>query len=173
MTETVREASTVEDYAAFGALVVEYWDWLLARYAVDAPGFMEAVRSHQSLDDELASLPSRYGPPEGRALLAEDDGELRGVIALHDLHDGSCEMKRMFVPERFQGRGTGRRLVQALVEVARADGYALMRLDTGYLNTEAMAMYAGLGFTPCGPYQDYPQDIVGQLRFMQLPLEPS
>jgi len=169
MTETVSVATTDDDYDTFGRLIGEYEEWLRRRYA-DVPGLVDGVRSHQALDAELADLRAKYGPPEGRTLLAVRDGHVSGGVAYRDLHDGSCEMKRLFVPDRFQGQGTGRMLCRALLAAAAADGYRLMRLDTGYLNSEALAMYESLGFRTCPPYQEYPADLAVHLRFMEAPL---
>jgi GNAT superfamily N-acetyltransferase len=171
VVDTVVVATTDEHYAAFGALIREYQAWLLARYA-DIP-FMEEVLRHQALDRELNELRERYGPPEGRTLLTMRDAEVSGGVAYHDLHDGSCEMKRMYIPERFQGQGTGRRLCEALIAAATADGYRLMRLDTGFRNTEAIAMYESLGFRMRDAYQDYPENLLEHLRFMERPLTPD
>ena len=169
MGEQIVLATTDEQYAEFGSLIREYWGWLHVRYA-EVPELMNDVAAHQGLDEELASLSARYGPPEGKVLLAVRDGQVVGGVAYRDLHDGSCEMKRLFVPERHQGHGTGRLLCRDLIELATADGYALMRLDTGYENTEALAMYASLGFSECPPYHDYPEHVRKHLRFLAKPL---
>lgn len=162
-------ATTDDDYTVFGELIREYWAWLEARYA-DMPGLIDAIGSHQALDVELSTLCEKYGPPEGKVLLARRAGEVSGGIAYRDLHDGSCEMKRLYVPARFQGRGTGRLLCLALIETATADGYALMRLDTGFANSEALGMYASLGFVECAPYHEYPAQLMPHLRFLEKPL---
>ncbi len=169
MAEEIVVATSEADYARFGELVREYWGWLEARYA-GQPGLMDAIGSEQNLTDELASLPAVYGPPAGRTLLALVDGELVGGVAYRDLHDGTCEMKRLFVREPAQGRGLGRRLARAVVDAATADGYTLLRLDTGFLNTEAMGMYERLGFEYTGPYHAYPPEILVHLRIMELSL---
>ena len=169
MADAIVVASTEAEYRAFGALIREYWGWLGDRYAAEVR-LMDDVADHQGLNAELESLATLYGPPGGKTLLAMRGEEVVGGVAYKDLHDGSCEMKRMYVPPRFHGQGTGRLLCQALVAQATADGYALMRLDTGFRNTEAMAMYQTLGFTFCPPYQDYPPALVPHLRFMQLTL---
>lgn len=166
MPDEIVVATSDDEYAAFGVLILEYWAWLQARYA-DVPGFIDAVGSHQALDAELTSLRVIYGPPTGTVLLAWRDGVVVGGVAVHDLGDGSCEMKRLFVPDRFQGRGTGRRLCQALIVAAIADGYTFMRLDTGWLNDEARTMYESLGFRECPPYREYPADLLPNLRFME------
>ncbi len=166
MAEEIAVATTNEDYAAFGELVREYWDWLQTRYA-DLPGFVDAMGGHQALDAELRSLSAKYGPPSGRVLLARRDGVVVGGIALRDLGDRACEMKRLFVPDRHQGHGTGRRLCQVLLDTALADGYRVMLLDTGMGNTEALAMYATLGFRECPAYHDYPAELMPHLRFLE------
>ena len=86
---------------------------------------------------------------------------------MKDLGDGSCEMKRLFVPNRFQGQGTGRLLVRALIDAATADGFRLMRLDTGEQNSEAITMYESLGFRQCPPHHEYPTELMASLIFME------
>jgi GNAT superfamily N-acetyltransferase len=172
VADAIVVATTEAEYRAFGELIREYWDWLRDRYAAEVT-LMDDIAGHQGLDAELESLDTLYGPPSGRTLLAMRGDEVVGGVAYKDLHDGSCEMKRMYVPPRFHGQGTGRLLCEALVAQATADGYTMMRLDTGFRNTEAMAMYEALGFTFCGPYQDYPPALVPHLRFMQRDLRPA
>lgn len=166
MADEIVLASTASDYEAFGGLIREYWEWLQARYA-DLPGFIDAVGGHQALNAELNALAETYGPPEGKTLLAVRADQVCGAIAFHDLHDGSCEMKRLYVSARFQGQGTGRRLCETLLDVATDDGYLLMRLDTGYQNAEALAMYGSLGFRKCAPHKQYPADLLTHLHFME------
>ena len=91
-------------------------------------------------------------------------------MAYRSLGDGSCEMKRLFVPERFQGHGTGRLLCRVVVDAAAADGYDSMFLDTGFLNAEALAMYASIGFVECPSFHDYPPEVMPHLRFLRVPL---
>jgi putative acetyltransferase len=169
VTDSIMVATTADDYQAFAELIREYWEWLIARY-VEHPGLFEKIGSHQGLEDELRAVDKIYGPPAGKALLAVRDGEICGAIGYRDLHDGSCEMKRLFVPSRFQGQGTGRLLCESLIAAATAEGFRLMRLDTGYLNGEAMQMYGSLGFVPCPPYREYPLSLLPHLRFMERPL---
>ena len=100
MTDSIVVATTRSDYEAFGVLIREYWEWLRSRYA----DMVDAIGDHQGLTEELNNLSTVYGPPRGKALLAVRDGEVVGGIAYRDLGDGACEMKRLFVPVRFQGR---------------------------------------------------------------------
>ena len=169
MTVLISAATSDEDFAAFGDLIVEYWQWIQARY-VELPGFVAAIGTHQKLDAERASLRSVYAPPRGTILLAKHDGVVVGGVGLKALDDHACEMKRLYVSDKYQGHGAGRLLCSSLINEATERGFTLMRLDTGFDNDEALKLYESLGFRECPPYHDYPPDIAQHMRFMQRPL---
>ncbi len=121
--------------------------------------------SFQNFEQELASLPGRYAPPSGRLLLARCDGAFVGCVALRQIGDGLCEMKRLFVQPAFQGKGIGKALAQAIIEEARRIGYKRMRLDT--VLEPAKSLYRSLGFREIPPYQQVP---VAGVVFMELEL---
>lgn len=163
--------TSADDVAAFAALVTQYVDWCRARYATDHAWFVERVFGYQSLDAELAGLATAYTPPNGRVLLVRRGGEVCGGGAYRHRDDGLCEMKRVFVPDRFKGQGIGRTLCHALMDAARADGYRRMCLDTANLLTEAIALYHSLGFRECPPYIQYPPDLMPFIVFMERSLD--
>ena len=169
MPDVIVSATTAEDYAAFAAMIQECVEWSRERYAGDS-WFVDAVFSHQSLDEELRALPIAYGPPKGRTLLAKADGEAIGCIAYRRLSDTICEMKRLYVRADGQGRGTGRRLSMALIDAAHEDGFELMRLDTANLLTEAIALYKSIGFRECAAYNAHPDALKPYIVFMDLRL---
>ena len=111
----------------------------------------------QNFEKELAELPGAYAPPTGRLLLAFVNDELAGGVALRNLGDGVCEMKRLFLRPQFQGAGRGRELIQRIIEEAREAGYARMRLDTlPEQMGKAIALYRSLGFRDIEPYYKNP-----------------
>jgi GNAT superfamily N-acetyltransferase len=167
VADSIVVATTRGDYESFGVLIREYWDWLRSRYA----DMVDAIGDHQGLTEELNNLSTVYGPPGGKTLLAVRDGEVVGGIAYRDLGAGACEMKRLFVPVRFQGRGTGRLLCETLLQAAASEGYDVMRLDTGEKNSEALVMYESLGFRPCPAYHDYPPQLMAHLLFLEKHLQ--
>ncbi|HEY3812386.1 MAG TPA: GNAT family N-acetyltransferase [Caulobacteraceae bacterium] len=146
MSDAVTAFDPDHDLDAVRALIAEYAETLDVR-----------DRCFQNVDAELAGLPGEYAPPHGALFVARtEDGEAVGCIALHDLGDGACEMKRLYVRPQTQGRGFGRRLAQALIGEARRLGFRAMRLDTFEAMTAARALYADLGFTPIAPYNANP-----------------
>lgn len=111
----------------------------------------------QNFDKELAELPGNYAPPEGRLLLAENEGQLAGCVALHKLEGRICEMKRLYLRPPFRGKGLGRLLADRIIAEARRIGYQRMRLDTVEpVMKDAVAMYYKLGFKDIAPYCENP-----------------
>lgn len=106
----------------------------------------------QSFEAELASLPGKYKPPEGRLLLAWSGGEAVGCVGLRPLDENGCEMKRLYVQPRARGEGLGRRLVERVCDEARAAGYARICLDTLPEMNDAIKLYTSMGFKPIEPY---------------------
>lgn len=119
----------------------------------------------QDLRAEAATLPGRYAPPAGRLLLARCGGDPVGCVALQQIGESLCEMKRLFVRPAFRGRGIGRALAQAIIEQARRIGYKRMRLHTAW--EPARSLYRSLGFREVPPCQPVPIDGV---VFMELEL---
>jgi|SRR5215213_5636190 len=122
----------------------------------------------QNFDHELKGLPGKYAPPDGRLLLATEDDDLAGCIAMRKLSPGICEMKRLFVRPNYRSHGLGRVLVRTIIDEARKLGYTHMRLDTlPGLMDKAIGLYHSLGFVEIGPYCENP---VEGAKFMELEL---
>jgi len=149
------QATTVETIAITRRLFQEY------------AASIDTDLCFQNFSKELTDLPGYYAPPRGRLLLAMIDGAPVGCVALRP-HDATAgEMKRLFVRPGHQGRGLGRKLVEAVTAEARAIGYTTLLLDTLPSMQSAIRLYESLGFVRRAPYFDSP---VGGNVFMELSL---
>lgn len=112
--------------------------------------------SFQDFEEEFASLPGDYTPPDGRLFLALENNEIIGCVGLRKFTSSICEMKRMYVREKYRGKGIGRKLAIAVIDAAKKIGYQEMRLDTVPWMTEAIALYLSIGFIEIKPYRYNP-----------------
>ena len=138
------QAQSHDDLLAARQLFMEYADWL----GVDL--------CFQGFQQELDGLPGDYAPPDGQLLLAAEDDQAVGCVAMRKLGDGICEMKRLYVRPEHRGKGLGRKLAEAIIQEARATGYQKMRLDSLMSLKEAAGLYRSLGFTEISPYRHNP-----------------
>ena len=143
--------------------------WHYERHCDDR-ALIDSYFDPEAFEAELQALPGCFGPPGGALLVAEENGHIVGCVALRQLEDGACEMKRMFVAPEFHGRGAGRALACAIVARAKRLGYSKMLLDTGPAQREAQGLYRKLGFRDVQPYYQLPAELRDWLVFMELDL---
>lgn len=77
--------------------------------------------------------------------LAVEDGELVGCVFAKP-QPGSLYVGKLAVWPHRQGRGIGRRLMQAAEDFGRQTGHASLELDTRIELTENHEAFAALGF---------------------------
>ena len=167
---SISQATTVEELDGVRRLMREFVTWHQTRHA-QYRDLIDKYFDPMVFETELANLPGHYAPPRGRLLIAKDGPRVIGCVALHDLGDGICEMKRMFVTSAYLGQGNGQALGAHIIKEARHIGYRLMRLDTGPLQNEAQMLYEQLGFRKTEPYDPLDKDMQSWPVFMELDLE--
>jgi len=91
---------------------------------------------------------------------AWDDDEIVGCGALKELDAWHGELKSMRVSASRRHQGIGGRLLQHILDVAKARGYRRVSLETGAMPffEPARRLYASFGFEPCAPFADYRPD---------------
>lgn len=93
--------------------------------------------------------------PDVRFFVARKGGHPVGCAALRIDKAGYGEIKRMYVSPAVRGAGIAARLLDRLEEQARALELTALLLETGPLQTEAVALYRKAGFRERGPYACY------------------
>ncbi|HET6157266.1 MAG TPA: GNAT family N-acetyltransferase [Dongiaceae bacterium] len=166
---SVSQATTSNQLNDIRLLMRAFLAWHRERHVEDL-ALIESYFDEEEWEHELADLPGKYAPPEGSLLIAYHDGRPAGCVALRDLGDGACEMKRMFVPTAFRGLGIGRALADRIIADARTAGYRLMRLDTSNRQGEAMRLYERSGFRRIAPYYPLTGDLKAWLVFFEMEL---
>ena len=80
--------------------------------------------------------------------------ELWGMGAIKFFDDYS-EIKRMFVPPKYRGKGVARLILNKLIEITKKKGLPKVRLETGSKFRPAVQLYKRNGFQVCGPFGPY------------------
>lgn len=96
--------------------------------------------------------------PKVTFLIAVVEDEIAGCGAFINRGEEYAEIKRMFVLPEFRGLRVGRRILEELENLARISGLGLARLETGVHQSEALSMFQGANYQPCGPFGDYSED---------------
>src|SRR5262245_42585154 len=100
----------------------------------------------QHIDEEIASLPGCYAPPQGTLFLARVTGAAAGCIGVRPFSAGTGEVKRLFVRPGFRGRGLARSLISSAIAFAKDTGYQALVLDTLSTMDPAISLYESFGF---------------------------
>jgi len=162
--------TTVAQLDDVRALMRAFIVWHRQRHQQDL-ALIDSYFDAGAFEAELAGLPGKYAPPRGQLLLAAINGDAAGCVALREIDDVRCEMKRMFVYPEYHGQGVGRALAEAIIREARDLGYQRMLLDTSIRQAEAQTLYRRLGFRDVAPYYELPDALRNWLVFMELPLQ--
>ncbi len=148
---------TPEDAAEFGRLNEE---WISSIFTFEA-------KDRETLADPFG----HYVEPGGDVLIARGcDDRVIGCVALEPADDGVFELSKMAVSPGERGRGTGRRLMDAAIDRARALGASSLFLGSNQRLTPAIRLYESVGF------RHVPRERIGPLPytradvFMELPL---
>jgi putative acetyltransferase len=127
--------------------------------ALLAEAAVEASALYPELHDPTAPGPTNAPtPPRGIYLVAYLDGTAVACGALRPLDDDTAEVRRMYVRRSHRRRGLASAILQALEQAAADFGYRTLRLETGYRQQPAIALYEARGFAHIAPFGSYVDD---------------
>ena len=135
-TLTIAELSTPADAEAFRTLN-EAW-----------------IERYFTLEDEdraiLGDPVGRVVAPGGAVFVARLGDEVVGCIGIMPVGDGVFELVKMAVAPEHQGHGTGRKLIMAALDRARALGAHRVALESNSGLASAVHLYEAFGFRHLG-----------------------
>ena len=142
---------------------------LLFEEYVDLLVDLEPVFRHyldlQEFQYECQELQEKYGLPGGRLYIAYWKRQVAGCIALKQIDEATCEMKRLYVRPQFGGKKIGESLVKTILNDAAEIGYQSMVLDTFPSLDKAIHLYEKLGFYRIPPYSNSPVPDTVYMKF--------
>jgi ribosomal protein S18 acetylase RimI-like enzyme len=147
-----KKPETDEEISGAKKLIVAYVQWL------------NHDLCFQNIDDELSNFPDKYRDPQGTFLIAKENNEVVGCVGIKKIENSICEMKRLFVNDRYRGNGIGKKLVEMIAGEAKRKHYEKIRLDTLATMEEALNIYRKNGFYEIEPYYNNPADGVVYLE---------
>ncbi len=116
-------------------------------------------------DDEDPGTIARTDPAARWLAVRDDDGTVIGCGAVQPLRKSKPdaapdhgEIKRVYLVPTARGRGLSRPLMDALISLARDNGYAYLQLETGTAQPEAVALYERSGWHRVPNYGQYVDD---------------
>lgn len=116
--------------------------------------------------EDVDRVDTEYLQDGGQFFVALDDGLVIGSGAVRRMRADTAEVKRLWLLDRYQGRGIGYRIMQELIAFAHASGYTRLVLQTSPQQTRALAFYRKIGFQEIASYNDEIDEVSMELRLI-------
>lgn len=115
---------------------LQLWRGYLTFYKTEFSAEKTEITWNRLLDPEF----NLYG------LVAEVDGQLNGMTTYNFQNstwseNGQCLLEDLFVDENFRGQGTGRALIDAVIQEAKSRGCSRVYWNTDETNKTARKLY--------------------------------
>ena len=143
------------------------------RAATDADAGAISLVYNQGIEDRIATLETEPRTPEERrhwlaargprhpVFVAEAEARVVGWSSLNVYNPRPAYQYvadfSIYIERGWRGKGVGRRLLEHLIEQARALGYHKMMLSTFPFNASGVALYERMGFTRAGVFHEMGQ----------------
>ena len=115
----------------------------------------EARYGHGAGDSVLDVDASEFEAPTGAFVVLVDGDTTVAGGGIRRIDDTTAEVKRMWTNPDYRRQGHAMRMLRELAGLAGQLGYSTIRLETGYAQPEALALYRRLGFGEIDSYGPY------------------
>jgi len=132
--------------------------------------FLGEEMDASGIDHDVADWQAQYHGVAGVMLIVVDPaGRIVGTAGVRRLEPSVIELKRMWLRPACRGRGLARRLMDRVLEEARALGGRVLRLDSERRLEAAIRLYRSYGFEDITDYNGNPHAEL----WMELRLAPG
>lgn len=83
-----------------------------------------------------------------------DNDQIIGAVGVKELDNASCELKSLYLLEKYHSMGYGKRLLGKAIDYAKEAGYEKMYLDSLSTSTKAIRLYRRFGFVDTERYNE-------------------
>ncbi|CAF1171787.1 unnamed protein product [Didymodactylos carnosus] len=106
----------------------------------------------EGIDKDLSDLDKYYFNNNGWfSVITNDEDTIIGCCGVFKTDATSCELRKMYVLNNYQGQGLGKMLLESSLEKAKGLGYKEMTLESNFLLYKANDMYKKVGFVQYQP----------------------
>jgi GNAT superfamily N-acetyltransferase len=116
-----------------------------------------AVREHLRDEPDLVDIAAAYAPPDGRFLVALEQGRVIGTGGVLRISERDCELRRLYVRAANRRRGVASNIVGELFDFIRERGYRRILLEVQPEMEGTVQVYSRYGFTPVAGGTDLPR----------------
>ena len=95
---------------------------------------------------DLFRFDEHYTPPRGAFFVIRDGNRVVGSVGVERLDGGAAELHRLYLDANLRGRGTGRALVEAVLDWCRAEKISRLTLWSDTRFDQAHRLYERMGF---------------------------
>lgn len=143
----------------------------LIRTAADDPSFLRLTGELSlELRERYGALQDQYEPHNNvenaaAVIVAEENGTPVGCGCFRVVDETTIEIKRMYVPPTWRGRGIAALILERLEQIARSRGFTAAILETGVRQPEAVRLYERHGYRRIenyGPYKGMTESVCMQ-----------
>jgi ribosomal protein S18 acetylase RimI-like enzyme len=157
-----------EDYRIRRAVPADHEG--VSRELAEYFAFLGETVDAAGLDHDVADWQREYDGVAGVMLIVVDPaGWVVGTAGVRRLEPGVTELKRMWLRPACRGRGLARRLMDRVLDEARALGGRVLRLDSEQRLEAAVRLYRRYGFEEIPDYNRNPRAEI----WMELRLAPE
>ena len=107
---------------------------------------------------DLRDFDRHYQAPSGEFFVVREGGLIVGSVGVERLDAGTAELHRLYLDVHLRGRGTGRALVDLVLDWCRAQGISRLILWSDTRFDRAHRLYTRTGFRQTGE-RSLPEDV--------------